>query len=265
MKLYIPTFGRSDRQVTYDGLPPALQRHTKLVVQRSEAKLYDGYPIIVLPPSITTIAPTRQWIITSGHTAFGGGDPLLVMLDDDLRWSKRRTDDYAKFLACDAKDTVAMFKLLEGLLKRYTHASIHPREGAHARATLQVPVLENVRLTRVLGYNMDRLKLVKPAVKFNRLPLQEDFDVTLQLLRAGHANAVINTYVHNQDGSNARGGCSTFRTPAMQAESSEALAALHDPFVKVVTRTRLKAWGGLPRTDVFVRWKQAYKSSKVAA
>lgn len=258
MQIYIPTFGRSDRQITYLGLPPALQRRTKLVVQRSEAKLYADFPHVVLPPSITTVAPTRQWIITKGHEAYGGGDPFLVMLDDDLRWAERRTDDPSKFIASDAKSVARLFAEIERQLKSHAHVGVSARESAHTNAE---PVRHATRMTRVLAYDYRVLQRLR--VRFDRLPVQEDFDVTLQLLRLGYANAVINGWVHNQDGSNARGGCSHFRTPAMQAETSQKLAGLHAPFVKVVIKTPLKAWGGGPRTDVVVAWKQAYKSAKV--
>jgi hypothetical protein len=253
MKIFIPTYGRSDRQVTFDGLPKALQASAVLVVQRSEAKLYDDkYPLLVCTPSVTSIATKRQWIVDYARKA---SHQHIVMLDDDLRWAERRTDEPDKFAASDAKSITRLFATLAKQLKSSAHAGVSAREAAHTNPD---PLRFSTRMTRVLGYDVEVLGREK--IRFDRLPVQEDFDVTLQLLRKGYANTVINGWVHNQDGSNARGGCSTFLTPEMQADTSRKLAELHHPFVKVVEKTTKTAWGGATRVDVVVQWKQAFLS-----
>jgi hypothetical protein len=90
----------------------------------------------------------------------------------------------------------------------------------------------------------------------------EDFDVTLQLLRLGYANIVLAQWVHNQRGSGASGGCSTYRTMDMQAKAAKGLAKLHAPFVNVVYKQTSHAWGGQARQDVVIAWKKAYYTQR---
>ena len=78
MRLYIPTLGRSDKQITFDNFPKFLQDKTTLVVQPHEKDLYDGYPILVLPEDWMGISRTRKFIMEHA------GDNLFGMLDDDM-------------------------------------------------------------------------------------------------------------------------------------------------------------------------------------
>lgn len=253
MKIFIPTCGRETRQVTFDGLPKALQANAVLVVLHSEAKIYDSkYPLLVTPPKVAGVAPTRQWIVDHARKS---GVQHIMMLDDDLTWAERRTDDPSKFLAADNKSVTRLFSAAAKLLKTHAHVGIAAREGAH---TSVEPLRYNTRMLRALAYDVE--VLAREKVRFDRIPVQEDFDVALQLLRKGYSNVVVNGWCHNQYGSNAKGGCSTFRTFEMQAETSRKLAELHHPFVKVVEKSTKTAWGGQARTDVVIQWKQAFLS-----
>lgn len=263
MKIYIPTYGRSERiqSSTFHKLPKALQKKTHLVVQAREKDKYSGYPIIILPDNIRTVALTRQWIMDNHDIATA---KYLVMLDDDLRFDLRRKDDRTKFVPSKEQDILELFKTLKKALSTYIHAGILSREGGNRKCTDLVAH----RMCRVLAYNV--LKFRTSGAKFNR-PLKqaphekftmEDFDVTLQLLRAGHANIVLTDWVHGQGSSNIKGGCSEYRTLDVQAQSAKALSQLHPDFVKVVEKTTKTAWGGATRLDVIVQWKKAYESSK---
>jgi hypothetical protein len=69
---------------------------------------------------------------------------------------------------------------------------------------------------------------------------------------------VLNNWCNNQaEGSSADGGCSTYRTPELQAQAARLLAELHAPYVKVVEKETKTAWGGGTRTDVMIQWKRA--------
>ena len=117
------------------------------------------------------------------------------------------------------------------------------------------------RLLRMLAYHVPTYKALK--VKFDRIQFMEDFDVTLQLLRAGKPNRLLHAWCHDQVTSNAPGGCSTYRTLAKQGVAAHSLKKLHPEFVRVVEKTTKTAWGGATRTDVQIAWKKAYKSSGV--
>ena len=257
MKIFIPTYGRSDKQHTYNYLPKSIQQRTTLVVQAREKHLYKNYPnLVVLPPSIQTISPTREYIKTM-MAKNTNGDRKFIMLDDDLRFDVRRMDDNGKFVVATDKDVEKLFKRIEKELDKFAHVGVLSREGGNRVMT---PTVQCSRMMRVLAYNVD--VLVKEKVKFDRLPLQEDFDVTLQLLQKGYPNLVLCEWVNGQGTSGAKGGCSHFRTIELHNENARKLGELHAPFVKIVEKQTKGAWGGQARLDVMVFWKKAYESSK---
>lgn len=248
LKLYIPTLGRVGRQHTYSHLPKKWKAHTTLVVPKAEAKAHGDTPVIVCPMS--GIGNVRQWIITQ-HS----GDKL-AMLDDDIRFDVRRTDEPTKFKPATETDIDAMFKELERVLGKYTHAGVTAREGGNRHV---VEYMESTRMLRLLAYNVTKFKGL--GARYNRLPVMEDFDVTLQLLRKGHPNIVLNRWVQGQGMSGAVGGCSTYRTMEVQKQGAEGLKKLHPDYVKLVEKTTKNAWGGGTRTDVVISWKKAYESA----
>lgn len=254
MRIFIPTYGRHDKQHTYNHLPKKLQERTTLVVQKREAHLYKDFPnVYVLPPKIQTITPTREHIAK----VIMGKEGKFVMLDDDLRFDFRRMDERGKFYVATERQVIDLFKTIEKKLDKYAHVGVLSREGGNR-------VLESsrecTRMMRVLAYRADILW--RENIKFDRLPLQEDFDVTLQLLRKGFKNLVLCEWVNGQGTSGAKGGCSHFRTIDLHNENVQRLAALHPGFVSVVEKETKGAWGGNRRLDVVVQWKKAYESSR---
>ncbi len=245
MDIYICTYGRAHRQITWKQLPPTIQNRTTLVVQDREQHLYDSYPdVLVLPREIRTVADTRQWLLHYSSAP-------CVQLDDDLVFSTRRHDDPSKFRPSTEVDLIRLFHNIEDLLEKYVHVGVSHREGANRN---HEPLLHNTRQMRIHGY--DRARLQHEGIEHNRLQVMEDFDTTLQLLRLGYPNAVINNIVHNQGGSNTEGGVSEYRTIESHNEHAEQLAALHPEYVKVVQKDNAGEWG--KRKDVRIQWKKAY-------
>jgi hypothetical protein len=150
-----------------------------------------------------------------------------------------------------------MFADINAQLDNYVHVGVSGREGANYNTD---EYDECVRMTRIMAYRAD--VLVDQDIRFDRVPVMQDFDVTLQLLRKGYPNRVLNWIVHNQNGSNTDGGCSLIRTDEVQAAAANRLAELHPGFVTVVKKQTKKAWGGKERTDVRIGWKSAYKSAR---
>lgn len=254
MHIFIPTYGRAEQQHTFKHLPKSLQKRATLVVQDREKHLYPSYGVKVLPKNITTIAPARQYIMTYAKNQ---GIDKLVMLDDDLRFDWRRMDDGGKFLVATDKQVEELFKTMEKKLDKYAHVGVLSREGGNR---VLEPERECTRMMRVLAYNVETFH--KEKIKFDRLPLQEDFDVTLQLLRKGYPNLVLCGWVNGQGTSGAKGGCSHFRTIELHNANVRRLAGLHETFVKVVEKQTKGAWGGQARLDVMVQWKKAFQSSQ---
>lgn len=268
MNLYVHSSGRATvrEQKTLStmvgGTKKELSKVT-LVVQNREIESYlpiarhFGVDMVALPSEITTLSPTRQWILDRQTKPF-------AMMDDDLLFFRRRTDDETKFLKIVGGEVFDMFGDLTNRLHGFAHGGILAREGAN-RITGKREVLVT-RMMRVLAYDPKAVR--KVGARFDRLPSKQDFDMTLQLLRAGLPNILMADYVQGQYGdgcSNAPGGCSVYRTPTMNEESSLALAALHPGFVKVVTKEAATSWGGVARVDVNIAWKKAYESSKQRA
>lgn len=258
MRIFIPTLNRGpERQYTLRELGPKLVKkyNATVVCPPKEVGSFVKAGVQAMACSAKGIAATRQWILDNSP------DPHVLMLDDDLSsWSWRDEAEgldgdtsvrYRK--ATDAQRAQGMAEVAK-LLKRYGHGSIGHRLFANNRAALDF----NTRQLRALAYDRDLLK--REGVKF-RIPVMEDFDVQLQLLKRGHECFQLNMLVQEQRGSNEDGGCSTYRTDEVQRKAAERLAQLHPDCVTVVVKEQKgngTMWGS--RTDVKVNWRRAIRA-----
>lgn len=253
MKIYIPTRGRPDKQVTYNNLPPELQAKTTLVVNEYEAHAYDNkYNLLVVPPTITNLPKKRQYIVELHDSAKFG--PKMIQLDDDLGFDVRRTDMRVRFRKSEPEDLVEGFSLVEKLLDEYPSGGIRHREMAQ-----DAPDVDYVcRVSRALAF--DTRILLREQIYLDRLIAHEDFDCTLQLLRKGYKNFNVSTIIQGQGASNADGGCSIYRDYEKQEQSARGLHALHPDFVKIAIKksNNWKNWSSDTRVDVTMQWKKAY-------
>ena len=250
MKIIIPSHKRSGKMTTWKNLPEELQAITQVAVYAEEISDYRGYPLMVLPPGLRGIANKREYISKNA-----GSDKVLI-LDDDLTFAKRRTDEPTKVLPNDPIDTINMVAEVKSVLNQVAHGAIATREGGN-RDTDEYKY--NTRALRAHFFRTD--VLFKEGVRVNEVQLMEDFHVTLRLLRLGYYNVILNKWVTNQHGSNTAGGCSETRTLATHAQAAHALKELHPEFVSVVKKKTKTAWGGEERTDVVIQWKKAFNSS----
>lgn len=252
MKIYIPSMQRPHEQRTFKALKEA-GLDAVLVVPASEAKAYAaalGDELIVSPPSkVKGIAMTRQWIMDEGQKF----DNKIVMIDDDLSFHVRRKDDPTKFQPAKPADVRKMVALIDKHLTKFAHVGVLAREGGNR---ITAPYVDCSRPLRIYAYNMDKVRAA--GAKYNKGLVQDDFDMTLQLLRAGYANRIICEYVNDQVTSNAPGGASTYRTIEVHNESVKRLAKIHAPHVRVVEKQTKGAWQGQARLDVVISWKKAF-------
>jgi hypothetical protein len=251
VKIYIPTHKRYNRQITWRGLPPSVQADTKLVISSGETPHYaQGLPLLETPPEVQGIGATRQWILDNAEGNH------IVMLDDDLTFARRRLDDPSRFVPASVLDMEKWHHDMDNHLNSYAHVSMGPRENGNRKTDLYY---ECGRAMRVLAFDLEVLR--REGVRFNPELVQDDFDITLQLLKKGYQNLIVGWMVHNQSGSGAAGGASEYRDIAKHNESIKKLAALHPGLVTVVTKHTKVAWGGQPRLDVICQWKKAYTTS----
>lgn len=271
MHCYITTRGRPKSQKTYEALLPVARRAKILSLRELHVVVYedeyddyvsagvvDPARLLVRPPDVTELSGTRQWLME--YHLEHVKDQRLVLLDDDMKFYRRRDDDRGKAVNATAEDVTAMLRALSEKLHDYVHAGVLGREGANRMA--EHDELYATRQVRVLGYRArDLLKL---GARFNnRASVMCDFDMTLQLLRAGYPNVLLCQWWQGHPDSDAPGGCSTYRTAELQTATAHRLAELHPGYVRVVQKTTKTAWGGGTRTDVQIAWKRAYADGQL--
>lgn len=254
--IMIPSSGRAQRQITLAQLPPIISPRVKLAIpQRELADYAVHHPTSLLhavPDKFVGISGTRRFLMDTCPTRY------LLMIDDDMTFAFRPNMQQAalKSLPPQSHGIVNLLMYWRGLMREYAHVGLSARQGNNR---VEESVKECCRMFNTYMYDLERVRGL--GVEVGRLPVMEDFDLTLQLLRKGCPNAVIYRWCWNQSGSNAPGGCSQYRTTAMQAEAASKLAELHPGFVKIVQKES-KNWQGMhQRMDVTIYWKKAYESS----
>jgi hypothetical protein len=233
--------------------PDYVKEHATLVCPESELSehLSLGRTAIATPDSVKGIAATRQWIVENCETE------QLMMCDDDQGFGCRR-DGESKTRKLEDNEYQVMFDDVVKHLKTYNAVGI-------PSSTISVMNYPKVVLSPGRMFNMyafNKSALLDNDIRFDVMPVMEDFHVTLSLLKLGMPNAILLNWHWTSGGSNAKGGCSTYRTREVQREGALKLAELHSPFVRVVEKES-KSWGGelSTRTDVRVAWKKALESA----
>lgn len=265
MKIYIPSSGRSGAENILAG-PVAdfsgdVRARTTYVVPPAQLADYhstlentgliaDG--VSVIPSPALGIAATRHWI---GQTCQENGEGKFAMVDDDVRFVRRASKDATGLIKCTPSDVDDMWLMVEHMLEDYAHVGVSARQGNNNMGVGGYELMEkNTRTLRVLCYRTrDFLK-----AQHGRVPVMEDFDVNLQLLRMGRPNLNIGWWSQDQKMTNAPGGCSTYRTHQLHEQAAHKLAELHAPYVKL--RQKVNKTGGEfgTRTEVTIFWKKAF-------
>jgi hypothetical protein len=281
-QILIPTRGRVEQQTTLRSLPPALRIITTLVAPKDEVwalskhqEAYLNSRVVVQPSSITNIAEKRAWMMKWARDKW----PRVVMIDDDCYFFARcpvkqrqwnETKLYweplpgAKLLSVEhatSKKLESTFMELNELLAKYAHAGMSSRNGNH---TEKREVMKVGRMMHCIGYDTETF--AKKVKTKNRVLVREDFDYTLQLLRAGHENAIIFHTCVSPGGYGAKGGCSDERTRELSNREAQKLVDLHPGLVKLrngVVRYRPKdqefknSNEESDRLEVTVYWRKA--------
>lgn len=253
MRIFIPTRGRVQKQLTMKWLSPEAQRQfrcTLICAQGEVPALQELYPhSFVMASPIEGMAEKRQWIVES----FPGEDKAL-MLDDDLNsWSKR--DQEGRYKKCTTDNVHDALEDVEDLLDEYNHGSIGYRLFANNRPAFK----EGGRNLRALAYNLNVLR--EGRHKFDMMAMS-DFDMQLKLMQAGHQSFQYNQVVQEHASSSSEGGCSYYRTTQVIADAAHELQRRYPDLVTVVQKQQKSKgavgadWGN--RTDVRVKWSKAY-------
>lgn len=254
MKIVIPTKGRVHNQLTLNNLPPDLIVETTLVCPREEADgLRRNHPytaIVEQPDSGMNISEKRKWIIDTAHK---DGIEKILMLDDDLRFAVRRTDNPGLFRkANDAEIQRAFIEIEHILSPEVPHAGFAVRGmGIGNSAKEGGWQISGKRMMYSLGYHIPTV--LEHAV-FGRLATHEDIDVCLQLLLKGYPNAVNFTFVTDQ-AFGKPGGCSEERTIDGNNADVEKLAEMYPEYVSIIEKLYMVSAN---RKECRVKWMKAF-------
>lgn len=262
MRIYIPSAGRSGQVAVgpVADFSPRIRRRTVFVVPESEMQDYarelQHFNVGLISCPERGIARTRHFI---GQFASRRGEESFAMCDDDVRFVRRESSERTNLIPCDVKDVEDMWDCVETFLRSgYGHVGVSARQGNNRLPTGGYDAhAQNTRTLRVLCYRTQDFL----SVEHGRVDVMEDFDVNLQLLRAGIPNANLAHWSQDQKMTNAPGGCSTYRDHEVHEKSARRLAELHPGFVAL--RQKQNKTGGSfgTRTEVTIYWKKAYESS----
>lgn len=260
--IYVPSMGRADARLLKG---PAAQvpadHYVCYVVPQDEVQSYAAalakhdLAAFVLGCPERGIARTRRWI--GNHAWERGGHDKFVMMDDDIGFLVRMAPDNWQ-LRSPSKDEVGeMLAWIERQLDTHAHVSVSAREGNNRAGVgdSETLVMENTRTLRLLAYRTELFL----AMEHGRVEVMEDFDVNLQLLRAGHSNIVSYWWAQGQRMTNEAGGCSTYRSHEVHEASARRLAELHPGLVSLrqkVNKTDREGFGS--RVEVTIQWKKSY-------
>jgi hypothetical protein len=260
--IYIPTMKRYKKSLTSDFFPKELKSLTTLVVQKNERKKYKkfGLDLMVVPEEITGISKVRQYIIENSVTE------KCFMLDDDLKFAKRveaenkeQVTKYSLKVFSEKEEWFNMFNIVSKKLNKFPMVALLSREGANHYFDSDFSF--NVRCLRFLCYR--KSVLLKNNIRFDVMPVMEDFFVAIKLLSKGYAVCSVNLYTQGQMiGSNAPGGCSLYRTQALQNKVSAKMTLKFFPNVRLRRKILKSGWKGeFKKTmfDVRIQWKNIFK------
>lgn len=262
MLIMIPSRGRYTAAEIARGplkfIPDVLRWNTSYHVRSDESEKYSGV-LGVSTNNVGLVSLDYQGIGDKrrlmGEYASQVNHDKFLMIDDDVNFLVRRDEDKWQLQAQTQTDFFEMFTEIEKLLDVYASVGISAREGNNRQGIGPAPLLvENTRVMRVLAYRTKEFLECEHA----RVPLMEDFDVQLQLLRKGHKNACLFYWANGQSQTNAPGGCSLVRTHEVQDAAAHKLAELHPGFVRLRQKTNKTDAAGLgTRTEVTIGWKSA--------
>ena len=263
MLLVIPTRGRVGKQITFSNLPIELRKQTIIVCPAKEQKAHAAnHPqireVVAQPDDQWTIAHKRRWIVKTLLI----NERKICMLDDDLRFCTRRTDEPAKFNTSKPEEISQVFSEMDGLLcEKVPHAGLAARGGSINERAQEGGWQEAKRAMYVLAYHLPTL--LRETNPF-RIETREDMDTCLQLLTKGYPNVVNHSVLVDQK-FGAPGGASLERDFSRANQDAERLAEFYPGLVKVVRKTDIGrgiSEDARTRCEVVVQWQKALEAGR---
>jgi len=252
--------GRAGKVNTLKWIPKSWLGRTQVLVPKKEyldyANVYGSHLIYGVPEEVDNYSKKVQFIMQAKRLDL---NDKAVILDDDLVFSSKiggklitiRSDVGSR------PDRLGLFEQIEDLLDEYPLVGVHPRQMGQNAAP---PYALNGRIICIQGINRN----VVSEIKVDQFPILADVVLNCTLLARGCPNALVTTYFQDHGPCQAPGGCSIYRTPDMQRDAVEYLAARFPGYVKlVVRRPKVAKWMGDVRYDYTCQWKKLYAAGLV--
>lgn len=257
-KLYIPSTGRANRQVTLRSLPLNWVKKTTIVVPKGDFEEYKKTaPVKVIVQPTIGVGMARHFICEQAE------EDYAVMVDDDVVFYTRRK---GKLFNSTPEEVGEALDMLVRWLDE---------EEDVAQAGLSLSMFNcrktddfyyNERCCTVFALRLSAYRRIKHG--FDALPrLQEDNAMTLGLLTSGYKVKLSYAYAFKNVPplpEHRHTGCSGYRTPERELESCLKLKKLYDKYVTV----HYSDGNGKSKYSLYnrpakpiIRWKKAYEDS----
>ncbi|MBT9159179.1 MAG: hypothetical protein DDT26_00431 [Dehalococcoidia bacterium] len=218
MKVYIPTYRRSGKQLSLKSIGPKWADRVFLVCPSNETHEWPN--VIHLPDSVVgSISKTRQWICDNGGEHIG-------MIDDDLSFYKINPDNRTQRTRLEDADE--LFDLMESYLKR---GEVFCSPSASFMSHLNEPEYYFGKPAHCAFVNTEYMRT--NGIRYDAIEYFEDFHVPLAILQSGKRLCMTGDYIAQELKANAAGGCSVNRTSARNRSAMERLAELHPRYVSI--------------------------------
>jgi hypothetical protein len=243
MKIFIPSLGRSHRQITYEYLPDKWKEKTTFVVPYGED--IDMPNVIQTDESIKGIAATRQFIIDIAEDS-------VFMMDDDLHFHHREN---GKLCKSGPEQVGNALDLMQLWIKEIPCVGFSSRFGNNWIAE------DYVECHRpCMAYGLNPFVLKENKIKFDKFEVCEDYHVFLSLLRLGYKNRMTAQYTVTSPSVNKDGGCSEYRTREMVEKAMEAFVEHHSPYA-TFRNTKSDTQGFEIGKELRIKWRKAYEDA----
>lgn len=266
-QMVIPTHGRPNAQKTLMQFPPELRKRILVVTTTQEdaeaiKRGYEHDNVVWTGTSVKSIAAKRHWIMENVDSDFP------FMMDDDMYFfarchpSQRHIVDglwkpTQKDITLLPKATEEDMKEMVAKLSSMARYSYHAVGLSSRMGNDRVPTeeKENTRLMHAFGIN--RKVYRTEGLDFREVPVREDMNIALHMLRRGYKNGVLYSHMCSPGPYDAPGGASLERSLVQSNAMARKLARVHPGLVRVAA----KDYKNKPRLEVVCSWQKAFKAA----
>lgn len=199
------------------------------------AALGNSAKLLTLPPAYTPgVALARDYIV---QYAYENSFNAILQADDDVQLGFRDDRGYAHSLgsseSCYSALATSMCSAV--MHKSFALCGVRRRQACHTAYGLELPI-------RAVA--VDVRKVISSGIRYafdSPFSICEDYWVALSLLRGNYAWKILTGFTQGDSGTNAHGGCSTFRTADLQTRCAKRLQSEFPEWVQ--TRAKCTEFG----------------------